>query len=117
MKRNESIGRVPYGYRKAGKSIEPDEDTGSVVRTIFDLARQYASENGSRGAASAIAASLNANGISSPNGGEWEVTTVKRILKQCSDCLDGMIYIIRKNRTTCGNRVEELKKRLAANTK
>ena len=86
MQRNESIGRVPYGYRKKGRGIEPDETTSSVVKNIFEQAQQFSLKYGSRGAASAIVASLNAEGIVSPTGGKWEVTTVKRILKNPAYC-------------------------------
>ena len=80
MKRNESIGRVPYGYRKVGKSIEPDEDTGSVVEMIFRLAQKFGSEK-NRGVAAKIATTLNEQFISAPNRGIWGENTVKRILQ------------------------------------
>lgn len=85
MERNESLGRVPYGYRKVGTGIVPDEDTRSVVEMIFDLAQLLGAE-GSRGVAAKIVTTLNEQSIPAPNGGAWGENTVKRILQNPAYC-------------------------------
>lgn len=82
--------RVPYGYDRNGtfvngkcvakvdddrdaKALVVDGETGPVVARIFDMA-------GTRHSTKAIAATLNAEGIAAPRGGEWTHSTVGSII-------------------------------------
>lgn len=72
-------GVVPYGYRVidhpggAGKALEPDPVEAAVVRRMADAALAGETTYG-------IAKALNADGIRTSKGKQWQPTTVHRIL-------------------------------------
>ncbi|MGH3672373.1 MAG: recombinase family protein [Pseudonocardiaceae bacterium] len=71
-------GKIPYGYRREYDPVSregrqlPDEKTAPVVAEI--AARLLAGE-----ALYAVAADLNARGITAPRGGLWDLRQVKRV--------------------------------------
>ena len=75
------VARAPYGYRKVEvndggrrrSKLEIDPETAEVVRAMYDRAVQGASLQ-------AIVTELNDNGVSSPSGGTWTASKVRRIL-------------------------------------
>ena len=80
VKRGCYIGRLaPYGYRKVIKgkdhTLEPDEETAPVVRTIFDL---YTKELMTP---FQIAEHLNGLGIPAPRGKKWKKDTIRHIVR------------------------------------
>lgn len=74
-------GKVPYGYAAVlGRDGKPtgelmhDAETAPVMRRLYTL---YLSGEGLR----AIAETLNSEGVPSPGGSTWAVSTVKRLLE------------------------------------
>ncbi|WP_248582009.1 recombinase family protein [Nocardioides sp. InS609-2] len=74
-------GKVPYGYAAViGKDGKPtgalveDPETAPVMRRMYAL---YLSGEGLR----AIAETLNSEGVPSPGGSTWAVSTIKRLLE------------------------------------
>ncbi|MGE0227655.1 MAG: recombinase family protein [Dehalococcoidia bacterium] len=72
---------VPFGYRRAGKLLEPDGETAAIIKRIFELS---ASGSG----VAAIAAPLDADGILSPLSaarpgryGGWSPGTIAKLIR------------------------------------
>lgn len=73
-RQGDGAGRMPYGYRRAGKSAATITTSEAAnVRRIFALQRRGESTR-------KIAARLNADGIPAPRGGKWHHTSVQVIL-------------------------------------
>lgn len=71
-------GPIPYGYKRgSGGHLVEDTDTYPVVEHI-----KYWSREGS--SPEAIAEGLNADGIPSPRGRQWNHITVWRIAKRAA---------------------------------
>ncbi|WP_237751485.1 recombinase family protein [Sphingobium sp. DC-2] len=104
-----SQGRVPaglaYGYRTANQVDSRgnllrglrviDEEQAAIVRRIF---REVATGRSTR----AIAASLNAEGVPGPRGGEWRGSTIHGDRQRMNGLIQNQIYIgkIVHNRTS-----------------
>jgi site-specific DNA recombinase len=76
IQRGEYIGHAPFGYRKAegeGNRLFIDDPDAETVRLIYRL---YLSGLGY----TSIAAILDERGLPSPEGGNWNRITVRRIL-------------------------------------
>jgi site-specific DNA recombinase len=85
-----SAGGLPYGYRVAGVGRrEIDEGQAHVVRRIFAA---YLAGDSAR----AIAASLNAEGISASRGGTWCMTAIYGDTKRGIGILANPIYVGRQ---------------------
>ncbi|SDG47893.1 Resolvase, N terminal domain [Pseudonocardia oroxyli] len=71
-------GPVPYGYRKVkadpGWHLEEDPETADIVRDLVD--RYLGGES-----LSALARSLNDDGIPSPKGGQWATSSLSVLLR------------------------------------
>ncbi len=81
-KEGKYIGSIPpYGYQRQklphekGWTLVPDPETAPIVQRIFNLLTE------SQIPQHAIAMQLNAEGIPSPRGCEWKVSTVQRLVK------------------------------------
>lgn len=69
----EVYGHEPYGYRRAGKTLEPVEEELKVVVRIQEMLAGGASLR-------KIVAALDADGVPTKNGGKWAPQTVAGIL-------------------------------------
>ena len=69
-------GRSPYGYRHSGDQVWIVEDEAKVVRLIFD---EFLKPDGSL---RFVAALLNRQGIKSPSGGVWRMSSVRVVIKR-----------------------------------
>lgn len=68
-------GKIPYGYQSSGVgTLEVDDTTASVVRSIFSRAREGLGPG-------PIARRLNAECIQGPTGKSWNRQTVTNILR------------------------------------
>lgn len=71
--------KAPFGYKKIveedKKTLEIKEKDAAVIQIIYNL---YVNHNMGE---KKIVNTLNENGISSPNGGNWGITTIQRILQ------------------------------------
>lgn len=81
-KEGKYIGSIPpYGYQRQklphekGWTLIPDPETAPIVQRVFNLLTE------SQLSQHAIAMQLNAEGISSPRGSEWKVSTVQRLVR------------------------------------
>lgn len=66
-------GQVPYGYRRAGGTIEPDPHEAPVVAEI--ASRLLAGDS-----CSSITRDLNARGVPTKQGAEWGRSTVRTVI-------------------------------------
>lgn len=86
-----ATGKVPYGYRKNGDTIEVDEYESNVIRIIFGL-----KQNGK--SLREIAEYLNSEGFKTRQGGKWHASTVNYILNNAKYAgvqqyrFDGEVY-------------------------
>lgn len=92
--------RPPYGYQWVDKEktrLMLDDATAPIVRGMFDMALAGASLR-------AIAANLNARGVTTPYGHEtWSASTVRRILlRETYSTGDRVAYAIRFERQVDG---------------
>lgn len=68
-------GKLPYGYlRTPDRGILVDNVTAAHARRIMALRRRHLSMR-------AIAARMNAEGVSSPKGGRWWASSVREVLR------------------------------------
>lgn len=91
-----SAGGLAYGYRRANRLDERgelvrglreiDDDQAAIVRRIFE---EYAAGLSPR----AIAGRLNAQGVPSPRGGLWRVSTISGHRRRGHGILQNRIYV------------------------
>uniref|UniRef100_A0A7C4VV78 Recombinase family protein n=1 Tax=Fervidobacterium pennivorans TaxID=93466 RepID=A0A7C4VV78_FERPE len=69
-----AVGKIPYGYRKEGNGVVPDEYESTVIKIIYEL---KASGKSLR----QIATILNQEGYKTRQNGKWHASTIAYILK------------------------------------
>jgi DNA invertase Pin-like site-specific DNA recombinase len=68
------VAYAPYGYtRERGQGLVPDPETADHVRSLFRLRSQHASWR-------ELCEHLERNGVPSPRGGRWTITTVRQVV-------------------------------------
>lgn len=72
--RGEALGQVPFGYRRDGARLVPDEQEQAILQRIRDARAEGQSYH-------AIAAALNRAHIPAKGGGRWYAASVRRILQ------------------------------------
>ena len=74
-------GNVPYGYRREGKTLVPNDREAAVVRTIFETRQRGIP-------VSDIVALLNGQGFERRNGNPWTQRQVRAVLsrKELYEC-------------------------------
>ena len=78
-------GNVPYGYRRNGAGLTPDQKESALVRRIFELAARGETR-------SAIAKVLEADGLVRRNGKPWTRRQVSAVLVRGSLYRHGVIH-------------------------
>ena len=78
-------GNVPYGYRRNGAGLTPDQKERALVRRIFELAARGETR-------SAIAKVLEADGLVRRNGKPWTRRQVSAVLVRGSLYRHGVIH-------------------------
>jgi site-specific DNA recombinase len=71
--KGEVYSPIPYGFKREGKRLVPDEKEQSITRRIQE-------QNAAGCSLRRIASELNSRGVSAKRGGKWYASTVKYIL-------------------------------------
>lgn len=69
----EVYGRVPFGYRREGKYLVPDERQEQAAQRAVELYAEIGTYAG-------VAKALNDEGAITPRGGRWHASSVKNLL-------------------------------------
>lgn len=77
--KNSASGTAPYGYRRQGNSLVPDETEVPVIKLIYELFFRHQRKK-------TVAGLLNEQGFRTRNGALFSDTSVERILRDAAAC-------------------------------
>ncbi|WP_338029454.1 recombinase family protein [Gracilibacillus halophilus] len=87
VRRGDHIGKVPYGYERVDQKLVIKEDEAKVIRQIFNWYNE--GKYGMKSITNKLNEQIEGGTLPSPrNGGQWQLTSVQRILRNPTFCGD-----------------------------